>query len=299
MNNSKSAFSSLFPTRGSARGLSLLTAIALLFGFGTAETFAAKRPTTIDAVPTITGIAIENGQLVASGFVTATIKGKRTTSVPFSGIPVSLSLAANQTPAADQAVAALVECPVLDLSLGPIEVNLLGLVVETSPICLQLTALGGGGLLGDLLCAVANLLNGGLSLPDILNGLGIVDPVTGTELVPGLTQFELGYLVGSLTGLLNGALDQILDAVLTLISNVDIRRTCSILHLELGPLDLNLLGLEVLLNNCSGGPVVVDITAQTGGGQLLGNLLCGLLDGGLLDLGATLGDILGLLALLR
>jgi hypothetical protein len=53
--------------------------------------------------------------------------------------------------------------------------------------------------------------------------------------------------------------------------------TCPILHLQLGPIDLNLLGLRVKLG---GGPnanqvIVLDITAQRGGG-LLGDLLCGL-----------------------
>ena len=45
------------------------------------------------------------------------------------------------------------------------------------------------------------------------------------------------------------------------------------------PLDLDLLGLQVHLDR-----VVLDIVAQTGAGNLLGNLLCavtGLLDGGL------------------
>jgi hypothetical protein len=45
--------------------------------------------------------------------------------------------------------------------------------------------------------------------------------------------------------------------------------TCDILNLILGPLHLNLLGLVVDLNQ-----VVLNITAQSGGGQLLGNLLC-------------------------
>jgi len=63
---------------------------------------------------------------------------------------------------------------------------------------------------------------------------------------------------------------------------------CPILHLELGPLDLNLLGLRVQLNQ-----VVLDITAIPGPGNLLGNLLCavaGLLDG--VDLGEVLGNLL-------
>jgi hypothetical protein len=45
--------------------------------------------------------------------------------------------------------------------------------------------------------------------------------------------------------------------------------SCKILHLELGPLDLDLLGLKVHLNR-----IVLDITAQPGPGNLLGNLLC-------------------------
>lgn len=55
---------------------------------------------------------------------------------------------------------------------------------------------------------------------------------------------------------------------------------CDILNLVLGPLDLNVLGLQVSLQR-----VVLDIVAVSGAGQLLGNLLCavaGLLDGGLL-----------------
>lgn len=44
---------------------------------------------------------------------------------------------------------------------------------------------------------------------------------------------------------------------------------CPILHLTLGPLHLNLLGLHVDLNR-----VVLGITAHSGNGLLLGNLLC-------------------------
>ena len=70
--------------------------------------------------------------------------------------------------------------------------------------------------------------------------------------------------------------------------------TCSILHLDLGPLSLNVLGLQVDLSQ-----VVLDITAQSGAGNLLGNLLCsvaGLLDnpGGLANvLNNLLGTLLG------
>jgi hypothetical protein len=66
---------------------------------------------------------------------------------------------------------------------------------------------------------------------------------------------------------------------------------CDVLNLVLGPLDLNVLGLEVHLKQ-----VVLDIIAVPGAGQLLGNLLCavaGLLDGGVI--GGLLGQLVGIL----
>ena len=66
---------------------------------------------------------------------------------------------------------------------------------------------------------------------------------------------------------------------------------CDILNLVLGPLDLNVLGLEIHLQR-----VVLDIVAVAGAGQLLGNLLCavaGLLDGG--PLAGLLGQLSNLL----
>ena len=78
---------------------------------------------------------------------------------------------------------------------------------------------------------------------------------------------------------------------------------CNVLNLVLAPLDLNVLGLQVHLNR-----VVLNIVAQSGAGQLLGNLLCfvaGLLDGptplgGLINrVTALLNRILGALGPLR
>ncbi len=64
--------------------------------------------------------------------------------------------------------------------------------------------------------------------------------------------------------------------------------SCSILHLVLGPLHLNLLGLVVDLNQ-----VLLDITGQTGAGNIVGNLLCAIT--GLLDAQGTLTIIANLL----
>lgn len=52
------------------------------------------------------------------------------------------------------------ECPILELVIGPIFLDLLGLQVETNQIEIDITAVAGeGNLLGNLLCAVASLLD--------------------------------------------------------------------------------------------------------------------------------------------
>ncbi len=59
-------------------------------------------------------------------------------------------------------------CQILDLVLGPLTLNLLGVVVTLNQVHLNITAQPGpGNLLGNLLCAVANLLNTGGPLQGI------------------------------------------------------------------------------------------------------------------------------------
>ena len=53
-------------------------------------------------------------------------------------------------------------CEILTLTFGPLDLNLLGLRVQLNRINLRITARRGGGLLGDLLCAIADLLDGGI-----------------------------------------------------------------------------------------------------------------------------------------
>lgn len=58
-----------------------------------------------------------------------------------------------------QVVPAQAACDILNLVLGPLDLNILGLEVHLNQVELDIVAVPGGGLLGDLLCAVANLLN--------------------------------------------------------------------------------------------------------------------------------------------
>jgi hypothetical protein len=68
---------------------------------------------------------------------------------------------------ARQAAEAAAVCRILRLRLGPTNLNLLGLRITTNRIRLNIVAIpGAGNLLGNLLCAVAGLLDpplGGLA----------------------------------------------------------------------------------------------------------------------------------------
>jgi hypothetical protein len=70
-------------------------------------------------------------------------------------------------------------CDILHLELGPVDLTLLGLVVHLDKIVLDITAQQGGGLLGDLLCAVANLLNTNGPLRQIADLLNQIIDILG------------------------------------------------------------------------------------------------------------------------
>lgn len=91
--------------------------------------------------------------------------------------------------------------------------------------------------------------------------------------------------VGTLTGTLTTAAG-VTSIVRTIALPVAVgQTTCDILHLDLGPLALDLLGLQIDLSR-----VVLDITAEAGAGNLLGNLLCAV--AGLLDQPGALARLL-------
>jgi hypothetical protein len=69
-------------------------------------------------------------------------------------------------------IAQQVACGILHLVLGPLDLDVLGLVVHLDRVVLDISAEpGSGNLLGNLLCAISNLLNGGNPLTQVLNQL--------------------------------------------------------------------------------------------------------------------------------
>jgi hypothetical protein len=103
----------------------------------------------------------KNGKLFVRGVVDGTITDAESqTSRTFTVIRKTRVLSMNGTPATARAAAA---CEVLDLVLAPLRLDLLGLVVNLDRIDLNITAVSGpGNLLGNLLCSVVGLLDGGL-----------------------------------------------------------------------------------------------------------------------------------------
>jgi len=139
-------------------------------------------------------------QVGSQAYAVGTLRGKlgnRPVTRSLVKIPVSVQPGATGAKAA-QATPPIVPtpnaCQVLSLVLGPLDLNLLGLRVRLNQVRLLIEAVpsnvptGGvsGGLLGDLLCGVTNLLNPTAGTPlgqlvQLLNGLlGLITPPTAT-----------------------------------------------------------------------------------------------------------------------
>jgi len=197
----------------------------------------------------ITNVGFQNGQLqlVANG---TWLNGQ---SFP---LPLNLNLTAD--PPVNGA------CPILHLDLGPLNLNVLGLNVNLDNckggnVTVDITAQH-GALLGDLLCDVGNLLNSGTPLGALTTPqLGALTTVLN-DVLGGSGLGRPSALAGAtLGGMGNGQAGPQGNGHSCPILNVD---------LEQG-LHLNLLGLAVDTS-----PICLDVTAQRGPGNLLGNLLC-------------------------
>lgn len=115
---------------------------------------------TINGVATKAGtLTINNfssskgGQIVAHGIATLTDVNNSTRVISFTDLPVQIAQAS---------------CEILNLTLGPLDLNVLGLVIHLDVVHLTITAEPAGGLLGQLLCSIANLFGAGGPLQQII-----------------------------------------------------------------------------------------------------------------------------------
>jgi hypothetical protein len=131
---------------------------------------------------TIDRFAKKGGKLVAIGTLKGRVGGRsftRTVRMPASR-PTMGNAQSAQLPPIPNA------CQILNLTLGPINLNLLGLVVRTNQINVRIDAVpGAGNLLGNLLCGITGILDPSTlansplgQLAQILNSLLALAPRT-------------------------------------------------------------------------------------------------------------------------
>lgn len=111
--------------------------------------------TTVEGTVSVTEMAYENGQLLVSGVLEGEYQDGRIinkfTQV-FTDVPAELNKSSTKASS----------CDILFLDLGPIFLDLLGLQIDLSEIVLDVNAVpGSGNLLGNLLCSLTGLLDGG------------------------------------------------------------------------------------------------------------------------------------------
>jgi hypothetical protein len=143
----------------------------------------ANGPGTFNGTLNIQHFASAGGRnLVAVGTLSGTLTEATGATQQVTGQSVTLPV--SRTTSAANAATPAASCSILHLVLGPLNLNLLGLQVTLNQVVLNINAIpGAGNLLGNLLCAVANLLNGNSSasvLATLLNNiLGIVNGLLG------------------------------------------------------------------------------------------------------------------------
>ena len=129
--------------------------------------------------------AVRDGQAVAIGFVrgAATIAGTPLGTVLAGPISLPVHVEAGgpivTTAAVGAAVVAQATCQVVHIELGAVNLNVLGLIVTTQPIVLDLSG-DTAGPLGNLVCTLLELLNNVIGLVDLLNQiLGLLTGLLG------------------------------------------------------------------------------------------------------------------------
>ena len=114
---------------------------------------------------TVKGFESQGGELVAVTNLTGTVTEADGTTTAVNEKNVEVPVDLQQTAGT---------CEILELVLGPLHLDLLGLVIDLNQVVLTITAeQGPGNLLGNLLCAIAGLLDGGSTnqLASLLNQL--------------------------------------------------------------------------------------------------------------------------------
>jgi hypothetical protein len=150
-------------------------------------TGTAKNGSKFTGKYSIERFVAKGGKLYSVGTVTGKLRGKKVTkeNVRLPATVGGASAQASQVPLPPLPPGNA--CAILSLDLGPINLNVLGLVVRTNQIQLRIDAVqSAGNLLGNLLCGITGILNPSAlastplgQLAQILNALLALSPRTG------------------------------------------------------------------------------------------------------------------------
>ena len=140
---------------------------------------------TFAGTVSIVRFAVRDGKPVAIAFVRGTATGASGTGLagPIA-FPVTVSPAGPLTSAADtavapQAVAPQAVCQVAHIELGAVNLNVLGLLVVTQPVSLDISG-DTAGPLGNLVCTLLDTVNSVVGLVGLLNSiLGLLTGLLG------------------------------------------------------------------------------------------------------------------------
>lgn len=160
----------------------------------------------------------------------------------------------------------------LALQVAPINLNLLGLNLQTSSIQVNATnTTGNGDLLGNIATTVLNTIDTPQNLTSDLTTLNNdVNAILG-KVIGVLNASTLTIPTSAITSL-SPVLQQLTSP--TLVNTSGAPATAPILNLAIAspnggtPVNVNLLGLDITTSN-----IQAQLLAQTGDGQILGNLL--------------------------
>lgn len=246
-------------------GLAVLAAFVASAGGGSTATAAptSKVVGTVSTRLTIDHFRAKGRRLIGQGTVVSkwrTVSGRVTTKRKHFRLQVRGS----------RAMAAEEQCNILFLEIGDLDLILAGLHVTLhafnpdEPVRLQLSAIRENGLLGRLFC-------------DLVNGGGMVRTVKQAQTIAKLLNKRLHRTTimrvsAVIYGPGNGRSAASTGDLTQQGSLLQTEDECQVLHLILGPVHLDLLGLVLDLNK-----VVLDLSAIPG--TLLGDIFCQLVGG--------------------
>jgi hypothetical protein len=230
--------------------LVVCAAVALTAAFATPAIAQSPRSAKLSLTARVTSFHATRHGMLASGTLTGKLSSG--TGVSRDSAPVTFAV----TPKANGG-----SCSVLTLHLAPLDLELLGVQVQTSTINLNISAIH-GQVLGNLFCALSKAK---VTFPKVAQAARALNTRLHGR---SLRVFTASQSVRAS------------QSVLTPNSkSAAALPSCQVLKLVLGPLNLDLLGLVVdLYGDTPSSPVIVTIDAIPSQG-LLGQLLCGLAGG--------------------